>query len=90
MNGSSLETPTGQLQPARAGVLGAAGRTFRSGYDKTARSMRGAVGYTRSHPVKVSLIALGAGLGLGILLLPARYRRRRSGLAEAIRSLLRA
>jgi hypothetical protein len=89
MNGSTLETPTGQPQPSREGALGAARNTLKTGYEKTARSMHGAVGYSRSHPVTVSLIALGAGLGIGMLLLPARHRRRRAGLAGAIRSLLR-
>lgn len=89
MNGSILETPTGQPEPSREGVLGAARSSLKSGYDKTARSMRDAVGYGRSHPLKVSLIALAAGLGIGMLLLPARHRRRRAGLAGAIRSFLR-
>ena len=89
MNNSMLETPLGQPQPSREGVLGTARKTLRSGYDRTARSMRDAVGYSRTHPVKLSLIALGAGLGIGMLLVPMRRRRRRAGLADAIRSLLR-
>jgi len=88
MNGSQ-ETMGRPGETQDRGVLDAARETLNTGYDKTSRTMREAVTYSRNHPIKASLIAIGAGLGLGMLLLPSRARRRRAGLAGALRYMLR-
>jgi hypothetical protein len=96
MSGSTGEAMQGRGEDRGGGVLEAAREKLSAGYDTTSRTMRDAVGYGRSHPVKMSLLAIGAGLGLGLLLLPSRSRRRSRaplarlvGAAAALRYMLR-
>src|SRR5262245_3903689 len=73
-------------------VINAARRSLGVAYDKTRRGIETVVDYGSQHPRGLSLVAFGAGLGIGMLV-AAQGRRRRpaigTALAEAIGTFAR-
>jgi hypothetical protein len=62
--------------------LQAAGDMVADAYDETSRRVGRSLEYGYRHPGQMSLVALGAGIGLGLLV--AGAARRRSGISHAL------
>jgi hypothetical protein len=68
--------------------LQAAGEMFADAYDETSRKLTKSINYGYRHPGQMSLVALGAGIGLGMLV--AGAARRRSGMGSVLGDTLGA
>jgi hypothetical protein len=62
--------------------LQAAGDMVADAYDETSRKVGQGIEYGYRHPGQMSLVALGAGIGLGLLV--AGVARRRSSVSNAL------